>query len=514
MSAQGERGTMRTIRGSGFLLPISSLPSRYGIGTFGKAAFWFVDQLARARQSYWQVLPIGPVGFGDSPYQPLSVFANNPYYIDPEILIDRGWLTRRECDALDFGSDPTSVDYGKLYENRYLLLQKAFARFEEQADPELLKSFAAYRQKNAFWLADYALYRAIKTEQGGGAWSGWPKALRQREQGALLAARERLLESVTFHEFLQWEADRQWQSLRRYANEHGISIIGLAPFYVGADSADAWAGREGLQLDPATCRQEVVAGAAPDETFRKGQVWGDPLYNWAEHARTDFSWWLRRLERDFDRFDVIRIDHFRAFAASYAVPAGAEDGSHGTWQKGPGMAIFRAFRRAFPEGKIIAEDRNVPDSVRELVRESGYPGIRVLEAAFDAREADPAINLPENYPVNCVVYTSTHDNETVNGWYANALEDLDRDAVREYFGDYTLGDRQMNLLMIRVAMESRARVCIIPIQDLLGLDDSARINTPSTTGGDNWRWRMTRDQLTPELLDGAASLTKKAGRTR
>ena len=488
------------MRASGILMPIFSLPSRYGIGSFSKSAYQFVDMLKKAGQKYWQILPLCPTSYGDSPYQSFSTYAGNPYFIDLDQLIEEKLLTRKECQACDFGDDPQDIDYGKLYENRFKLLRKAYERANAGEDQE----FEAYRRENAWWLDDYALFMAVKDRFDGVAWNEWAEDIRLRWSNAMDYYRRELYYEIEFYSYLQFVFMKQWKKLKNYANINGIEIIGDIPIYVAFDSADAWANPELFQFD-AENLPTAVAGCPPDGFSADGQLWGNPLYRWDYHRETGFDWWIRRIAYCSELYDVVRIDHFRGFDEYYSIPYGDTTARNGHWEKGPGIALFEAAKNRLGELNIIAEDLGyITDSVKKLVADSGFPGMKVLEFAFDSREKSDY--LPYTYEKNSVVYTGTHDNETIAGWYAGLDKmctdymNIDRIPGKEYHWDF-----------IRLAMLSVSDLCVIPIQDYLGLDNRARINHPSTLGT-NWRWRLAKGQLSASLLKEIREMTRISGR--
>ena len=493
-------------RKCGVLLPVASLPSRYGIGSFSKEAYEFVDFLSEAGQSYWQILPLGQTGYGDSPYQSFSTFAGNPYFIDLEELIKAGYLTREQADAVDFGDNPDKINYEKIYWGRFPLLNKAYhnspfaehpegkwagSEYDEQRD-----EFEEFREKNTQWLPDYALYSAVKNQYGGKSYIEWDEEIRLREKGAMEEARRTLSDEIRFYEFQQFLFATQWAKLKQYANEKGIQIIGDIPIYIAFDSADTWSHNELFQLDEKGYPIDV-AGCPPDGFSATGQLWGNPLYRWDYHKETGYAWWIARMKNVFNQCDVVRIDHFRGFDSYYAVPYGETTAIHGEWRHGPGIEFFRTINKTLGKKEIIAEDLGfITPSVRKLVKQSGYPNMKVLQFAFDSR--DPGTNdyLPHNYTKNCVVYTGTHDNETMRGWYDHAPR-KDKKYAKDYIG--VRSEKTAAWSFIRAAMMSIANTCIIPMQDYLNLGDEARINTPSTLGG-NWDWRMRKEALTREDL--------------
>ena len=493
-------------RAAGILLPITSLPSRYGVGCFSQSAYDFVDWLRDAGQSYWQILPLCPTGYGDSPYQSFSTFAGNPYFISLEALIDEGVLTRAECDAADFGGDPGRVDYEKLYRARYPLLRKAWERSQMAGNPDC----QAFIAENRWWLDDYALFMALKDRFGGAPWTRWPEDLRLRRDAALDGCR--LSSEVEFQQYMQFQFFRQWRALKDYANRRGIRIIGDIPIYVAMDSADAWAHPELFQLD-GDCLPTAVAGCPPDGFSAAGQLWGNPLYRWDYHRETGYAWWLSRLGHCFRLYDVTRIDHFRGFDAYYSIPYGSAGAIHGHWEKGPGPELFRRAEEVLGRHEVIAEDLGyVTDSVRQLVQASGFPGMKVLEFAFDARDTGSASDyLPHNYTENAAAYTGTHDNETLTGWLSS-ITDGERQAVRDYLCDQRTPQQELYRPLIALVMRSAARLCVVPMQDYMGLDNRGRMNTPSTVGS-NWTWRLRASDLSPELRDSVRQTALLYGRT-
>lgn len=492
------------MRASGILMPVFSLPSRYGIGSFSKSAYQFVDMLKKAGQKYWQILPLCPTSYGDSPYQSFSTYAGNPYFIDLDQLIEEKLLTRKECQACDFGDDPQDIDYGKLYENRFKLLRKAYERANVGEDQE----FEAYRRENAWWLDDYALFMAVKDQFDGVAWNEWAEDIRLRWSNAMDYYRRELYYEIEFYSYLQFVFMKQWKKLKNYANINGIEIIGDIPIYVAFDSADAWANPELFQFD-AENLPTAVAGCPPDGFSADGQLWGNPLYRWDYHRETGFDWWIRRIAYCSELYDVVRIDHFRGFDEYYSIPYGDTTARNGHWEKGPGIALFEAAKNRLGELNIIAEDLGyITDSVKKLVADSGFPGMKVLEFAFDSREKSDY--LPYTYEKNSVVYTGTHDNETIAGWYAG-LDKSDLKMCTDYMNIDRIPGKEYHWDFIRLAMLSVSDLCVIPIQDYLGLDNRARINHPSTLGI-NWRWRLAKGQLSASLLKEIREMTRISGR--
>ena len=497
-------------RSSGVLLSVTSLPSRYGIGCFSKEAYDFVDWLARAGQTWWQILPLGPTCYGpsdDSPYQSYSAFAGNPYMISLEALIKEGVLTRKECDALDFGENPQKVDYDKLHENRYALLHKAYERSNISQDPEYQK----FLKENNWWLQDYALFMALKEFFGGVCWTEWPQDIRLHWGFALDYYREKLYFDIEFQQYLQFKFFQQWLKLKEYANDKGIQIIGHIPIYVSLDSSDVWAHPELFQLDENN-KPTAIAGCPPDSFSADGQVWGNPLYRWDYHKQTGFEWWVSRLYQSFKLYDSVRIDHFRGMDEYFSIPYGAETAKDGHWEHGPGMSLFEIVEKKLGRKQLIAEDLGLmTDTVRKLVKDSTFPNMKVIQFGFDINDAAKTNDyLPHNYDRNCVVYTGTHDNETVAGWY-KGLKKKEKLLLREYLDDYHTDDAVFYKSINRMAMASVANTCILPLQDVLGLDNAARMNQPSTVKT-NWRWRMDADMLTKEAQKELLELTKCYGR--
>ena len=493
------------MRKAGILLPITSLPSDYGIGCFSKSAYDFIDWLSGAGQTYWQVLPMGPTSFGDSPYQSPSAFAGNPYFVSLEDLIEEGELTKAECDAADFGNICDDIDYEKIYKNRFPLLKKAFNNFNPP------KEYQTFIEKSRHWLDDYSLFMAIKDYFNGLEWYKWPADIRLKEPDAVLKYKSMLEEETKFWCYIQYKFHSQWSKLKKYANDKGIKIIGDIPIYASMDSADVWSNPTLFQLDEKNV-PIAVAGCPPDGFSATGQLWGNPLYNWKNHKQSGYSWWIKRLGHCFDLFDIVRIDHFRGFDEYYSIPYGMKDATIGKWEKGPGIELFRAMENALGKKEVIAEDLGfITDSVKQLLADSGYAGIKVLEFAFDARDTGSSNDyLPHNYPENCVAYTGTHDNQTLVSWF-DTISDEEKQLVRNYICDHFTPAERLHLPLICVLMMSIAKICIIPIQDYLGYRDDTRINVPSTLGT-NWRWRLKKEELSEELKKEVLGITRRYGR--
>ena len=476
-------------RASGILLPISALPSPYGIGTLGKAAYAFADFLHAAGQKYWQLLPLGPTSYGDSPYQSFSTFAGNPYFIDLDLLAEEGLLDKEDLAAADWGNDPRYVDYGKFCAGRFDVLRRAFLRGRER-DREAVERFQAENP----WLKNYALYMAVKAHFGMKSWLEWPdEAIRVRAPEAVARYEKELAEDVAFYTYLQYLFFKQWGELREYIHSLGIRIIGDLPIYVAMDSADVWAEPEFFQLGEGNIPTEV-SGVPPDYFSADGQLWGNPLYDYDRMRQDGFGWWIRRVEGASRLFDVIRIDHFRGLESYWAVPYGAETAREGRWRKGPGMDLVGVLTQWFHGLDIIAEDLGfLTPEVHQLLRDSGLPGMKVLEFAFDARE--PSNYLPHTYERNCVCYVGTHDNETVMQWREQA-DRADVTFARKYLG---LNEAEgFHWGMIRGGMSSVADTFVAQMQDYLGLGAEGRMNTPGTLGN-NWRWRLLPGEASPAL---------------
>ncbi|MCM1569941.1 MAG: 4-alpha-glucanotransferase [Roseburia sp.] len=493
------------MRKQGILMPISSIPSEYGIGTFGKESYLFVDFLKKAGQRLWQILPLGPTGYGASPYQSFSTFAGNPYLIDLELLIEEGYLTREECEECDFGKDAGTVDYEKLYEARFPVLRKAWKRAVEKG-LETRKDYVDFLKKSSYWLEDYALYMALKDAFPGKCFIDWEEDIRLRSPMAMAQYRRKLEDEIRFYEFQQYLFAKQWRELKLYANKAGIEIVGDIPIYVAFDSADTWSHPELFQLDEKGM-PVGVAGCPPDAFSVTGQLWGNPLYNWEFHKTTNYKWWMERIAYCYELYDVVRIDHFRGFDEYWFVPYGDETAQRGHWEAGPGYDFFETMKRRLGHKKVIAEDLGfLTDSVIQLVKDTGYPGMRILQFAFDG--GAESMYLPHNYEHNCVVYTGTHDNETTPGWLENRSPEA-KAFLKEYLN--CSDEKELNWELIRLAVSSVANTAIIPMQDYLELRNEARINTPSTLG-DNWKWRMKKGAATDELAQRIYKLTKLYGR--
>lgn len=486
------------MRASGILMPVTSLSSKYGIGCFSKEAYEFIDGLVKAHQSYWQILPLGPTSFGDSPYQSFSTFAGNPYFIDLEELISEGLLSKEECEECDFGDDERVVDYGKIYESRFGLLWEAFQNFDLENN-----EYKDFLKTNKEWLDDYSLYMAIKDSYDGAIWTDWDEDIKLRRNEALKEIKEELEDDIEYYNFIQFEFYKQWNKLKKYANDNGIKIIGDIPIYVAFDSADCWANTKLFQFNEDNI-PSAVAGCPPDAFAATGQLWGNPLYNWDYHKKTDYEWWKKRVGQSFKLYDVVRIDHFRGFDEYYSIPYGDKTAEKGHWEKGPGIDLFNSITKEFGKIDIIAEDLGyLTDTVVKLVKDTGYPGMKLIQFAFDSREKSNY--LPHTYDKNCIVYTGTHDNDTIKGWFGSISKE-DKEYAKEYLNNSLMDEENINWTFIKATLSTVANLAIIPIQDYLGLDSEARINIPSTLGT-NWKWRLVEDDIDNKLLDKIRELT-------
>lgn len=493
------------MRSAGVLLPVFSLPDKYGIGTFSAQAKSFIDFLSKCGQKYWQILPLGPVGEGFSPYQSFSSNAFEPLFIDLCGLIDRGLITAEECRECE-GFDTDYVDYERLIPVKKKLLRLAFSRFEANDD------YRAFCDKEKPWLDDYAIFMVVHDINDGKPLEAWPEDVRERHPDAVKALIAGAEAETEFHKFLQYIAKTQWLEVKRYANEKGIGIIGDLPIYVSPDGVDIWTLKELFMLSKHG-HIEYIAGCPGDGFEPKGQLWNNPLYNWDFHRESGFEWWCDRMIKMLEMYDLVRIDHFRGFDEFFSIPKGDPDASRGKWLPGPGLALFTAMEKKLGTLPVIAEDLGfLTDTVRKLRDDTGYPGMKVLQFAFDGDKENEY--LPQYYPANCVAYTGTHDNMTLLTWVRN-LDGESKEAVKEFLGvdsfDETAPEQTAQKL-IKAACDSNADLCVIPIQDYLMLDDAARINTPSTLGGNNWKWRIKGADLNDALASYIRELTQSSQR--
>lgn len=492
------------MRSSGVLMHLSSLPSPYGIGTMGKQAKQFVDFLEKAGQTYWQMLPICPTSYGDSPYQSPSGFAGNPYFIDLDILCTKKLLKKSECKSYQWNEKDDTVDYALLYKNRYDLLRKAKVRFFENVPQE----YGQFCEKEADWLDDFALFMALKEAHNGAQWSEWERPLKFREAEAIAKAKDTYADEIDFWKMLQYLFFEQWCELKNYANERGIRIIGDVPIYVAGDSVDVWTNPSQFYLDE-NLEPIDVAGCPPDAFSADGQLWGNPLFRWDVMREDGYSWWTMRLRKMSTLYDVIRIDHFRGFDSYYAIPVKDTTARNGVWRNGPGMELFRAVEEKLGKPDIIVEDLGfLTPSVLQLVADSGYPGMKVVQFAFDSR--DDSDYMPHNYDKHCVVYTGTHDNDTILGWMKQAPKNSVKKA-KEYLR--MTKEEGYNWGMMCGAWMSSANLAVVTMQDLIGLGSSARMNVPSTLGG-NWTWRALPGQINAPLANKLHHKTELYGRLR
>ena len=493
------------MRKSGILMHISSLPSDYGIGTMGKEAYKFVDFLKSAKQKCWQILPIGPTSYGDSPYQSFSTNAGNPYFIDMDILREEGLLKKSDYSKLDWGKDRKNVDYETIYENRFKVLKIAFEEFKKGD----LSEFYDFLQKNERWISNYALFMSIKNENDGKSWLEWEDGLRKRDSHSLWEFKSSHEDDVMFWEFVQFKFFEQWNKLKKYANDNGVSIIGDIPIYVALDSADVWSHPELFQLDEENLTPLKVSGVPPDAFSEDGQLWGNPLYDWEKMEQTDFAWWRSRMKASAELYDAVRIDHFIGVVQYYAIPYDAVTAKDGEWEKGPGKKLTDALDEAAGETKIIAEDLGVfCQEVKDLLAETGYPGMKIIEFAFSGDRFNE--HLPHCYDPNSVVYGGTHDNETLAGYFKPEKRQW---WELQYIADYLGAAHQSEVVdrVFRAAYGSVASVAIFQMQDVLKLDNWARMNTPGTLG-ENWRWRLVPGQFTDERADYLSWLVDTFGR--
>ena len=487
-------------RESGVLMHISSLPGQYGIGTFGKSAFDFVDFLVRTKQTYWQILPLETTSYGDSPYQSFSAFAGNTNFIDFDILIEEG-LLKKEDVLGNWGTDETTVDYALLYEKRRPILEKAVATFLAKGKTPAYEKFVA---EKAEWLEPFAEYMAIKESFDMKPWTAWSdEEIKRRQKDALAQYRTRLADKLEYHRVTQFLFDEQWHALKEYANNNFIQIIGDMPIYVAADSVEMWATPHYFKTD-AEGNPLCVAGCPADDFSPLGQLWGNPIYNWEAMKEDGYTWWSKRLQASFELFDVVRIDHFRGFSAYWEIPATAENATIGKWVKGPGYDLFKAVKEQLGELPIIAEDLGFMDEdVINLREATGFPGMKLLEFGFMGEDPKSG-DLPHHYPVNAVAYTGTHDNDTVLGWYKSVTEE-----TREFCDRYLNRSEEepISYALLRGLYGSVSRMAVATMQDLLQLDETARMNIPSTLGG-NWVWRMTKEQLTESVEEFLLGITE------
>ncbi len=491
-------------RSSGVLAHVTSLPSPHGIGTMGKTAMEFVDFLKEARQTYWQILPLGHTGFGNSPYQCFSAAAGNPYLIDLDLLVEDGLLTKAEVREADYETSLDAVEFDKLTETRWPVFRKAYERAKK--DEELQEKITKFTEENAEWLSDYALFMTLREEKyEGEPLSKWPqKAVRDRRPDVLEKLKAELKDEIDFRIFLQYIFFRQWNALREYANKNGIQLIGDIPIYVSADSSDVWAHPELFKLK-SNLSVKKEAGVPPDYFSETGQLWGNPVYDWEKHRADGYAWWIWRMKVNMKLFDVIRLDHFRGFESFWEVRGGSENAIKGRWVKGPGMELFEKIKEKLGDVPIIAEDLGIQtDEVRKLLKDSGYPGMRVLIFGFTP-DYDSE-HLPHNYEKNTVVYTSTHDSQTVCEQIMDRCHEWEKQFAYRYLR--TSHSEPMGLSAIKSVWASSASIAMTALQDLLSLGADSRMNTPGTIGGNNWCWRVRKEALNPHVASSLAEITK------
>lgn len=493
------------MRTCGVLMHITSLPSPYGTGTLGREAYKFVDFLVKAGQSCWQILPVGPTGFGDSPYQSFSAFAGNPLLIDIDMLIEDGLVSPDDKDLKLIAEKKEFADYGQLFAFKRIILAKAHAAFAANADREQLYLFDKFCRKNAWWLDDYAMFMSMKYFFKQAMWTLWEDEYRLRDPKTLAEYADEHSIDIDCWKFMQFIFFKQYKKLKKYANKRGIAIYGDMPIYVSMDSSDIWANPEMFMLD-SDRRPVKVAGCPPDDFSPTGQLWGNPLYDWEYMDKDGYSWWIKRVKYSAKLFDITRIDHFRGFESFYAIPAEDKTAENGEWLQGPSMKLFDAIKAKLGDVRLVAEDLGfLTDEVKAMLKAAGYPGMNVLEFGFGG---DDSGYLPHNYVKNSVVYIGTHDNETALGWYLSQ-DKKGKSRIRKYLGlGKSASDEKVVHELIRCAYASVSDICVIQMQDWLCLDNSARMNTPSTIGGGNWAWRMDKNACTKELAKAMKKLSK------
>ncbi|MBQ8435930.1 MAG: 4-alpha-glucanotransferase [Oscillospiraceae bacterium] len=491
------------MRKNGILMHISSLPSEYGIGKMGKAAYDFVDFLVTAGVKCWQILPLSPTSYGDSPYQSFSVCAGNPYFIDFNTLKREGLLKKSDLKDIRWQDNDDSVNYELIYKNCFKVLRQAYKAFKRDSS----KSYKAFKEQNAYWLDDYAVFMALKFANDGKAWYEWDKKLAMRDKSALVKASKELEQEIEFFKFIQYKFFEQWKNLKKYANDKVIEIIGDMPIYVSYDSAEAWVSPELFCFDKDK-KPTAVAGCPPDDFSKTGQLWGNPLYDWDYHKKTGFKWWIKRLEFSAQCYDIIRIDHFRGFESYYSIPYGNETAEEGEWKKGPGAELFKTVNKQLGNLNIIAEDLGfITEDVRQMLSEVGYPGMKVTQFAFGS--GSKSEHLPHNYEnSNCIAYTGTHDNETLKGWVDSQSKE-----TLEYCMAYLNVKKKKDIPkgILRVTWSSVAQIAVAQMQDFLGSGKSGRMNTPSTLGI-NWQFRTKAEDFTPKLAKKILKLNKMYNR--
>lgn len=491
-------------RGSGIIMHIASLPNNYGIGTFGKEAYEFSDFLKKSGQKYWQILPLGPTSYGDSPYQSFSAFAGNPYFIDFDTLKDEGLLCESDYSNINFGKDPESIDYGKIFIEKMKVLRIAYNNFKKSKHDKMKK----FEQEEGFWLEDYALYMTVKSAFNLKSWQTWDEDIKLRKKEAIDKYKTKFSDEIGYWKFIQYEFFKQWKKLKAYVNKLGIEIIGDIPIYVAEDSADIWSNPDAFLLDKKTLKPLKVAGCPPDIFSATGQLWGNPIYDWDYMDKTNYKWWIDRIRQSLKIYDVVRIDHFKGFESYWSIPYGDKTAEFGEWVKGPEFKIFDAIKKELGDVNIIAEDLGtLTEDTIKLRNSTGFPGMKILEFAFDSDNENPF--LPHNYEKNFIAYTGTHDNDTVRGWIEVTGEEEQVKNAIEYLA--LTKEEGYNWGFIRGIWSSIANTAIAQMQDFLNLGNDSRINLPSTIGK-NWCWRAKTNMFTDELANKIYRLTKIYGR--
>ena len=495
-------------RSAGVIMHIASLPGKFGIGTFGKEAYEYVEFLYKSGMRYWQILPLGQTGYGDSPYQSFSAFAGNPYFIDFDILKDEGILSKAEYINENYGDNEEYIDYGLLFNIKYIVLRRAYENFKKSHNFLLKEYFESFKEENNWWLDNYSLYMAVKGKFNLASWQEWDDDIKKRRPETIELYRNELSDEIEFWSFIQFLFFKQWNELKSYANEKGIKIIGDMPIYVAEDSADVWSNPEAYLIYEETLKPISIAGCPPDAFSETGQLWGNPLYDWNYMEKTGYKWWIKRVEESLKIYDVVRIDHFRGFESYWEIPYGDTTAINGEWVKGPGIKLFNAIKESLGEINVIAEDLGfLTNEVKEFLEETGFPGMKVLQFAFDEREESNY--LPHTYTNNCIAYTGTHDNDTFRGWFELTGNKSDVKYCKEYLA--LTEEEGYNWGFIRGAWASVADVSIALMQDFLNLGNETRVNFPSTLGG-NWKWRIKEGSYNTELADKIYKYTKMYGR--
>lgn len=495
---------MRMNRGSGIIMHITSLPGKYGIGTFGEEAYKFCDFLKKSGQKYWQILPLGPTSYGDSPYQSFSAFAGNPYLIDFDMLQEENLLEKEEYENKNFGDNSEAVDYGMMFTEKMSVLRSSFIKFSK----EIHEDFEKFKEEEKEWLDDYSLFMSIKYKFNFKAWNEWDEKLKKRDEDEINKYKNELKEEIEYWKYLQYEFFKQWNKLKKYANENDIKIIGDIPIYVAQDSSDVWSNPKVFLLDENTLNPISLSGCPPDAFSEDGQLWGNPVYDWKYLDETKYEWWINRIKQSLRLYDVLRLDHFRGFEAFWAVPNGEKTARNGKWVKGPGMKLFDALNEKFEDLQIIAEDLGfLTEETVKLKKDAGFPGMKVLEFAFGGDSKNTY--LPHNYENSCVAYTGTHDNDTVKGWIETTGNKEHVEKAIEYLN--LTKEEGYNWGIIRGVWSSVADTSIGLMQDFLNLGNEARMNMPSTLNN-NWSWRAKSDVFTDELANKIYRITKMYGR--